>query len=282
MPDIWGWASVAAKIATYAGVFGSFGTVLAVIALGLSMPRARVLCFAVLGFVATLAGFGLRGAMLTGDLGGMTDPEMLGLLWSTSVGTAVGLRLAGLVMLVVGVFLGRPGVLLSVASGVVAVWSFVAIGHVPDQDNVLLKIALLLHLLVVSLWMGALSPLRQLALDPANLPRAAAAADHFGRIALVLVPVLIIAGLVMGNALVGSLAALTQSPYGLTLLAKIFLVAGLLALAAANKTRFVPGMRAGNVAAARSLARSISFEWAAFIAIFATTAILTTVLTLPQ
>lgn len=110
----------------------------------------------------------LRGANLTGDASGLTDPEMLGLLWSTPVGTAFALRLGGLALLVFARFLPRGGNLLAVVGGLLAIWSFNHVGHVSGRDTTVLDAALNLHLVFVAFWIGILTPLRRLALDDAH------------------------------------------------------------------------------------------------------------------
>jgi putative copper resistance protein D len=59
------------------------------------------------------------------------------------------------------------------------------------------------------------------------------------------------------------------------------LVAGLLALAAANKLRFIPRLRANDHTAAVHLAKSISLEWLVILGVLGITAVLTSNLTLP-
>jgi putative copper resistance protein D len=85
----------------------------------------------------------------------------------------------------------------------------------------------------------------------------------------------------MGYELVGSLEALITTGYGQALIIKVLLVGLLLGLAAANKLRFIPAVRAGNPAAATHLSKSISVEWLVILAVLGTTAVLTTNLTLP-
>ena len=165
MPDLWGLASIAAKFALYLGVLTAVGTVLAAILFQLTGFRRFTAWFAILGMLATLLSFSLAGAALTGDASGMTDPEMLGLLWSTPVGTAVALRLGGLGLLVVGLFVGRIGMALALSGGVLALWSFVTIGHIPDRSSLVLNLVLIFHLVAISIWIGVLSPLRTLSLD---------------------------------------------------------------------------------------------------------------------
>jgi putative copper resistance protein D len=78
------------------------------------------------------------------------------------------------------------------------------------------------------------------------------------------------------------LSALLGGGYGQALLLKVLFVAGLLALAAANKLRFIPQMMMGDRAAAGRLAKSVSIEWIVIVAVLLTTAVLTSVLTLPS
>ena len=281
MPDAFGLAAIVTKFALYLGVMTAAGTVIAALMFRLDRTRGLAVAFAVLGLMATILAFSLRGANLTGDISGMTDPEMLGLLWTTPVGTALRLRLLGLGLLIAGLFMGRVGTWVSVLGGVIAIWSFDHVGHVSGRDTILLDIALTLHLLAVALWIGVLTPLKRLASSSATYASAAEVGHRFGVVATVTVPLLIIAGGFMGYELVGSLDALIGTGYGQALIIKVLLVGLLLGLAAANKLRFIPALRAGDSAAANHLSKSISVEWLVILAMLGTTAVLTTNLTLP-
>ncbi|WP_415401377.1 CopD family protein [Tateyamaria sp. SN3-11] len=281
MPDIWGLAAIATKFALYLGVLTATGTVFAALVFHVQGIRPVAAGFAVLGMLATILGFSLGGATLTGDVGGMSDPEMLGLLWTTPVGTALAYRLVGLGLLMGGLLMGRGGLWLSALGGGLALWSFAAVGHVPDRDMPWLNAVLLFHLAAVALWMGILTPLKRLAVRAAAAD-AAELGHRFGRMAAVFVPLLVLAGLVTSYVLVGSIGALVGTGYGQVLVVKVVCVAVLLGLAALNKLRFVPQMRGGEVQAAAYLSRSISVEWGAVIAILLVTAVLTSVLTLPS
>jgi putative copper resistance protein D len=244
------------------------------------------MAFAALGFVAAVLTFSLRGANLTGDVSGMIDPEMLGLLWSTPVGTAVMYRLAGLGLLIVGLLVGsilkgRIGLWISVFGGIMAISSFGYVGHVSGRDSTMLDMALLLHLLAVALWIGILTPLKRLASASVTYATAADVGHRFGVIAMVTVPTLIVVGGYMGYALVGSFTALFSSGYGQALIVKVVLVTGLLGLAAANKLRFIPKLRSDDPIEAYHLTKSISLEWCIITTILAVTAVLTSNLTLP-
>ncbi|SFR39247.1 copper resistance D family protein [Litoreibacter janthinus] len=282
MPDAFGIAAIVTKFALYVGVMTAAGTAIATLMLGLGRTRNLAAAFAILGLVATILAFSLRGANLTGDVSGMTDPEMLGLLWTTPVGTALLLRLVGLGLLIVGLFMGRIGAWVSVLGGILAIWSFDHVGHVSGRDTTLLDIALTFHLLAVALWIGVLTPLKRLASAPGTHASAADVGHRFGVIASVTVPVLIIVGGYMGYQLVGSFSALITTGYGQALIIKALLVGGLLGLAAANKLRFIPALRSGDPAAASYLSKSISVEWVVILAVLGVTALLTTNLTLPR
>ncbi len=281
MPDAFGLAAIVTKFALYLGVMTATGTVMATLMFRLDRTRGLAAAFAVLGLAATILAFSLRGANLTGDLSGMTDPEMLGLLWTTPVGTALLLRLVGLGMLIAGLFMGRVGAWVSALGGVLAIWSFDHVGHISSRDTTLLDIALTLHLLTVALWIGVLTPLKRLASLPDTFNMAANVGHRFGVVATATVPALIIVGGYMGYQLVGSFTALIGTGYGQALIIKVLLIGCLLGLAAANKLRFIPALRAGDPAAASHLSKSISVEWLVILAVLGTTAFLTTHLTLP-
>lgn len=279
MPDLWQLAAVVAKFLLYLGVLGSTGLVLARAVFDRETGRMQATfrrhasALAILAFLAAGLGFALTGAAMTGEASGMTDPEMLGLLLQTPVGTALALQAAGLAFLLGGVWLPGRGVWVAVGGGMLALWSFCRVGHVADTGSIWLEAVLLVHLAAAAFWIGILAPLRSLAAG--SLKEAAALGRRFGRIAGVTVPVLIAAGIVLAWRLVGDLPALVATGYGLALLAKVTGVGVLLAAAAANRLRFVPAMERGNGQAAAGLRRSIALEWVAVCAILFVTAGLT-------
>lgn len=288
MPDVWALAAIVAKLALYGGGLTATGLVLVRLVfptlLAPQSHRLRGLATmgALIALVAAALGFVLRGAALTGSAAGMSDPEILSLLWQTPVGEALVLRLFGLGLLLLGLWVPRIGWALAACGGVIALWSFTAIGHMSEQEGLSLRLLLWLHLGGVAFWIGVLSPLRHLTRQPVHHAEAAQLGHRFGRLAALIVPVLAVAGAVMAWALVGSWATLVSTGYGLALLAKVALVALLLSLAALNKLRFVPGLLAGDTPSARALERVIQGEAVLFALILAATAILTSVMTLPM
>lgn len=287
MPDIWGVIAIIVKLMLYVGIASSTGLmIIRTVFPDLVSPLNRQIkrqaaFFAVLALVAAVFGFVLQGAALLGDAGGVTDPEMLGLLWQTPVGDALTYQVIGAVVIIAGLFIPYFGRWISLAGGILALWSLAQIGHVPQVEQTGARLLLLLHLLGVAFWIGILGPLRNLSRQPEHLDRAARLGHLFGRVASVTVPFLILAGLLMAWLLLGDLRSLVSTPYGLTLLVKLSLVVLILALAAANKHRFVPAMQAGDAEAARHLARSIELEALVIALVLMVTATLTTVLTLP-
>ena len=281
MPDIWGLAAIITKFSLYLGVLAATGTILVALMFRLNQFRSMALIFGGVALIATLIGFSLKGANLTGDISGMIDLEILVLLWSTPVGTAMALRLCGLGVLIAGLFVARGGLVLSAFGGIISVWSFGHVGHISDVGNIVLDVALTLHLITIAIWIGILTPLQRLAREPATYAEAAKVGHRFGLVASFTVPALIIAGGYMSYTLVGSIAALIQTGYGQALIIKVLLVGVLLGLAAANKLRFIPKLSAGDSIAANHLAKSISVEWSVVLIVLAVTAVLTSNLTLP-
>lgn len=292
MPDIWGQAAILTKFLLYIGALGATGLVITRIAFASTTAclaekmRQQTILLAVLALIASILGFMLRGGALTGGIDGMTDPEMLGLLWDTSVGDTLLHRIAGAILMIIGLLIPRLGLSIgqwiALAGGLVLLWSFAQIGHVTDRGETRMHLLLLLHLTGIAFWIGVLPPLYRLSRASEHLHHAAQLGHQFGRAAMIIVPALVLAGLVMGWMLTGNLTALTSTGYGLALITKIALVAMVLTLAAANKLRFVPAMQAGNTNAARHLARAIQIETTVILAVFAATATLTSVLTLPK
>lgn len=288
MPDIWEIAAILAKLVLYIGVFGSVGLVIIRTVFGdLVSPlsdRIRLQATLLAGgaLVAAVLAFMLRGAALTGGADGMTDPEILGLLWQTPVGDALVYRSLGTILILLGLSIPRVGKGIALAGGLIALWSFTQIGHVPALEVTGVRLLLLLHLLGIALWVGILGPLHALSRRPEHLASAATLGHRFGLAASVIVPALILAGGLIAWMLLSDLRALATTGYGQALLIKLLFVGSVLTLAAANKLRFVPAMQAGDAKAARHLARSIEIETVVILVVMAATATLTTVLTLPN
>jgi len=282
MPGIWELASITVKFSLYLSILTAAGTVFTGLIFKLSNIRKFAAVFASIGLFITLLSFSLQGAALTGNLSGMVDRDMLKLLWGIPASNAFKYRLVGLVVLISGIMMGRHGLILSALGGIIALWSFTRIGHVPTQKMLVLEISLLAHLLAAAFWIGILMPLHRLSINTETIQQAADLGYNFGVIAAITVPIMILIGVYMSYILLGSFASLIGSEYGRTLLIKITLVAGLLTIAAANKLRFVPALKRGDRMAAVHLNNSIKLEWAIFVLILASTATLTSIFAIPS
>jgi copper transport protein len=84
------------------------------------------------------------------------------------------------------------------------------------------------------------------------------------------------AGLIIAVLQVGSVRGLIDTTYGLILLAKLALVAVLVALAAINKLRLTPSLARGEADAAMALRRTIAAEIGLALSILVATAALST------
>jgi putative copper resistance protein D len=275
-------ARVAAKALLYGAALGGAGAVLWAAFLAPAEDRRirpLVAAAALIGLALVGLRLGLRGAGLTGDWDGFTDVDMIGLLLETPVAAVAGWRAAGFGLLALWALVPRLGHAPGLAGAAALVWSFTVVGHVSQLPRDW-AVTTLVHLGMVALWIGALWPLRRLAL--AGDPAAGPAAERFGRVAAWAVGALMVAGLALGWRLLGGLAPLVSTAYGWTLLAKLAVVAGLLGLAALNKLRLSPALAAGDPTAGRRLARSIEWEVAAVAAILTLTAVLTIATALPS
>jgi copper resistance protein D len=201
----------------------------------------------------------------------VTDPAMLRLAAQSSATHALGVRGLGLLCILTGLRAGTALRLLGVALVVI---SFAVSGHTVEREpRAILVACVLLHVMLVSFWFGALAPLRV-----AVLRRSAETAGQliaqFSQLAVWLVPLIALAGLALAVFLLPNAAALVQ-PYGVLLLAKALLFAVLMGLAGWNRLRLVPALMRGDPGGAATLARTIGTEWLLICIVLAVTAFMT-------
>ena len=286
--DVWLAASVLTKSGIYLTSFFAAGSLLVLWLLKPSLvagtkQHLQLTIWAILGSAVLTV---LRIAVQAGQIydegwSGLFNIEMISIIAEGPLGPSSYVRLAGLALLLSAVWLGVARSPMTIAGAVLIAVSFSIIGHA-TKDQVILGSLIVLHLLAVSYWLGALYPLHVMADERDNLVQTGEIAHKFGKQAAFIVPVLIIAGVAFAINLVGSPLNLIGTDYGLLLLFKIVMVAGLLALAALNKFRLVPTLMQGNQASAKRLQTSIKLEFIAFLIIFALTAMLTTAVNLPE
>jgi putative copper export protein len=230
---------------------------------------------ALIGLLATLAFQLVEPARLAGSLRGMFDGSLQAALLASDVGTTTAVRLFGLMLVMLGSLRpSRLGAALGVIGSALIVVSFAFMGHTAGHDQRWLLAALLVvHLLIVAFWFGALWPLC-LAGRHEELATNARLIDRFSRLAVRAVPLIFVAGFAISFVLLPSLASL-RTPYGLLLLSKAAGFAILMGFAALNKWRLAPLIGAGSAAALHTLRRSVLLEWGLIAGILLSTAAMT-------
>ena len=300
MFEIWNILQPLATFCLYLAMFIAAGGLIFEILFRRQVPDATRRHVARLIVIAAWAGLGFVGVRLAvaagnlgGDLASMGDPVLLGLVMKSPLGMSSVLAGIGFAMItIIGRVKARGEQAARVVAAATVLLSLTVVGHATTLGAIT-GVLLVLHLGGVAFWLGALLPLRQMcagadenagvgAGDDAPAAVLADVADRFGWIAQRVVAVLIVAGVAYAAILTGSVMALLTSAYGLALLAKIGLVAGLLGLAARNRFRIVPALRAGDLSAVRQLRNSIDQEIIFALAILVMSSLLTTSLNLPK
>src|SRR5262249_9161373 len=123
------------------------------------------------------------------------------------------------------------------------------------SDRVVHLAADIAHLLAAGAWLGALLPLAHLLSRAHALELAERATGRFSIMGIACVSVLVLTGTISAWYTVGSVPGLFGTDYGQVLLAKLALFAAMLALAAANRVRWTPRLRAAGGEAGLALRR---------------------------
>lgn len=232
-------------------------------------PGRLLVAAAVAGLLSSLAGIALQGALGAGlGLTGALSPDVLRGSVETRTGNAWLLRAAIWTLLVVFLalyrgFRARAEALALGLPTAALVATLPYAGHADTQAprSVLIP-ADVLHVLAAGAWLGGLVlllvcfwPRRR---DPVA-DGAAEATARFSAIALPAVVVLAAAGGAQAWFYLDSVGALVRTTYGWALVAKVLLLAGIVALAAGNRRR-TARLAAGAPAAAGGLRRSMAAE----------------------
>lgn len=221
------------------------------------------------GMVFSLAYLASEPARLTGDFLAILDLEWHRLLLNSGTGVGHGLRLAGLLLVLL-----IPGRAIACLGAVLIVGSFTTTGHTATQAGPSpLGIALFAHLNIIAFWYGALLPLRRATgVEPAALTAALIA--RFSAIAGAVVPLIIVLGLILVWRLVKGWSEL-YSPWGLLMLVKVLVFGSLMVLAALNRWRLGPVVASGQSATDHAFRRNVLAEWWLITALIAATAVMT-------
>ena len=274
--------SILVKAGAYLASLAAAGSALALLGLSrFDCDTARaVRRLAVAGAVAAalLSAFRIpvrASFLMGGTFPGAIDPAILGMVADSPLGTSLWVRLAGLALICL-LAVSRPAARWAASFGAVLVCaSFALRGHALEEPRLVLAALVTLHLMGLAFWVGVFMPLHRLTRTDAET--AGALAEEFGRTAVRVVAVLVAAGAALLVLLTGDPVAALATPYGQLLAVKLFLFAPLLGLAALNKLRLTPALRAGDARARLRLRQSICMEILLVLAILVTTATLTTV-----
>ena len=283
--EISGWdvAAMFAKAVTYAATLGAAGTVFFASYCGaLLRDRQRGLIRRLIGILAAVAAAAgvlrvlLLAGSMSGELTGMFDSSLAGMILTAGEGRASAVRIVGLALILFAlsknpVFRGP-----AIAGAIAASTSFAWVGHIHRlAPNMAPSLLLCLHLLCAAFWLGALPPLLIVAAG-GNTQQMAAAAARFGKLASRVVALLLAAGASLLFMLIGNASQFWASDYGRMMAIKLLAVAALLGLAAANKLVLTPRLLRGDARAAVLFRRSVLAEIGVGAAILMITAAFTT------
>lgn len=229
------------------------------------------------GLLLLPAHYLMEAGRMAGRLAGVLDPGLQGFLFESPAPRVAAMRMAGLLLLATALRSPHRRVLSSLATwtgvAVLAV-SFALAGHTSvSSQRWLLAPLLVLHLIIVCYWFGALQPL--VAVVHRESPATAASVVRgFSHTATWVVPALMLSGLAIATSLLPGVDALA-SAYGAGLLAKTGVFGALMLLASLNKWRFGPALEHGDSSARIRFIRCVQVEWLLLAGVLLGTAALT-------
>jgi len=229
------------------------------------IAAVAALCLSVLHYVLT-------PARMAGDLGAAFDPSLSELLRESDAGTAYIVRIVGLAVLFLSLDRRtRLNTIAMRAAVALAIVSFALMGHtVIHPLRWLLAPLLLVHVAVAAFWLGALWPLREVA-GREVAERSGAVIAEYTRLAIRLVPWVLICGVALALVFIRSVAELATA-YGAMVLGKTAAFGVLMYLAALNRRRQSVLVAAGAV---RAFQRTAAAEWSVLAAVLVATALMT-------
>jgi copper transport protein len=234
-----------ARIGVYLGLFAGVGGAFFAAWIGQGLSGSAVSRGALaIGLVSAVASLGLQGLdLLNLPIGGIVTSAP----WASALATSLGpsLLIAVGAMAVAGYARKSPNQTIAGVSTALAMagigLSLAMSGHAATASpQWLTRPSLFLHGVAAAYWIGALAPLAAMAhRRNDDLPRAL---RRFSGVAMLLVALLVLSGLVLSIIQLGSLRALTETPYGILLSIKLSLVILLLGLAALNRFVCTPAV----------------------------------------
>ncbi|MGN6773401.1 MAG: copper resistance CopC/CopD family protein [Rhizobiaceae bacterium] len=265
------------RVLVYIGLFAGAGGAffLAWFAEGARAARRFIAGASIAGLAATGLSLGLLGAdALDLGLDSLAQPKVWATALSTSYAlTALFTSLAMLAALWALYSRRRGGSQAASALAIIgAGLALASSGHAATADpQWLMRPAVFVHATAVAFWVGALTPLA--VFFASRNPAARPALLRFSGAIPYVLAALLAAGIALAIVQVGHFAALVSTAYGRVLLAKLVLVALLLAVAAFNRWRLTKPVLADGTRAERRFVRSVAGEIVLVTAILCTVAL---------
>lgn len=278
MPDI---VSVVLRALSFVLLFQAAGIAIFIALFSRRLDRSRAelrrlgQAAALAGVVLVAAHYALEAARMAGEMPGIWDVRLQAMMWHSPARTALLCRLLGLLLIAIGLHqAGQRRTVVAIVGAVLATGAFALMGHTyVNVHRVTLATLLMVHVLIVAFWFGALAPLYLASLKE-TAARTLELAQRFTAMASWLVPVILLAGVAMAALLLPNLAAL-RAPYGRLLIAKVLGFALLMGLAAGNRWRLAPALADGSNQSGRRFRRSLAAEYGLIAAILSVTATMT-------
>jgi copper resistance protein D len=294
-PNAWDLASLFCKLSVYGGMASIAGASLFLVLYSDNrrqtvMPVLYYGLFgALLGFQGAAFNFPVQiGSINSSGLAGMMDWSMGKILLDTQLGDVTLYRLLGFAAAaaVCSYYLAktsrlnqapralffRPMFSANALVLMVLALSFPLTGHVSVLSD-WFRFSLALHVIAFAFWIGLLWPFMVLAKTP-ELELMQTKLRAFGKHAIGLLLVLVLAGAVMLWQLLGSISELYNSSYGLAMSLKVLTFIGIFSLAAYHKLRLVPGLAKDGGAA--KFRKSVGIELALALLVLLFTSYLST------
>jgi copper transport protein len=269
-----------ARLALYVALFvGVGGAVFANwIATTRPLPGAGekiIIALLWLGLAALPFSVGLQGLdALNVPLSALPGAAVWKAGWDTSYGTTAIVMLIALLAALLAMTARHAAAarLLSLAGLFGIGCALAASGHAAAASpQMLMRPAVLLHVIAVAFWIGSLWPLLAILRD-AGAP-AREALRRFSRVAPSAIVVLLLSGGVLAVVQLARIDALWKTAYGFVFLAKMAAVVVLLGLAAANRFVLTPRIEAGDPGAGARLRHTAAVELGIALVIFAIVAL---------
>lgn len=227
------------------------------------------------GFALVLGHQAVEATRLAGDWSGMLEMDIQSGNWHRSPGVSALVGGAGLAIEYAGWCLnGNSGRLLAVFGALGVVASFALTGHTTAATvSPLVRVLLVLHVTIVSYWLGSVVALMRLA-RVGTTHSLEEVSTRFSASAVWIVPAILPIGVAMAVGLLPNLAAL-RTVYGALLISKVGGFSILLMLAAVNRWRIVPALQREPFAATQRFRGTLYAEYLLLVGVLSVTAVMT-------